>query len=63
MTSYLNTYKAPESTVDPDVHKDTPVEQYDLNYAFEVKPLKSDRVELRPYVVCQTKAREGPSAN
>lgn len=50
MTTYLNTYKAPESTVSPDVHKDTPVEQYDFNYAFEVTPLKSNRVELRPYV-------------
>ncbi|WVN85148.1 uncharacterized protein L203_100291 [Cryptococcus depauperatus CBS 7841] len=47
---YLNTYTQPEAIVlSNDIHLNTPPEQYDLNYTFEVVQLKSDRVELRPF--------------
>lgn len=49
---FLNTFKAtPQQPVPPGCHKDTPVEEYDFNYVFDIKVLRSDRVELRPFVV------------
>ncbi|WWC99613.1 hypothetical protein V866_006517 [Kwoniella sp. B9012] len=50
MPTYLNTYKAHKVDVPRDVHLRTPPEEYDFNYCFEVKELRSDRVELRPFV-------------
>ncbi|WWD17961.1 hypothetical protein CI109_102406 [Kwoniella shandongensis] len=51
MTVYKNTYKAPSvPSVPRDVHLHTPPEEYDFNFCFEVKELRSDRLELRPFV-------------
>lgn len=52
MTTYKNSYKLPSTSNPKNVHLDTAPEDYDFNYMFEVKPLRSDRVELRPFVVC-----------
>lgn len=49
--TYLNFYQHPTSNLPKDIHLNTPPDQYDFNYVFEVKKLKSDRVELRPLVV------------
>ena len=50
--TYKNTYKPAEPPSYPaNVHLDTPAEEYDFNFCDEVKVLRSDRVELRPYVV------------
>lgn len=52
MDTFLNTYKPPSvQPLEKDLHLKTPPEEYDFNYVFEVKTLRSDRVELRPYVV------------
>jgi len=51
MSAFLNTYKAPSTSLPRDLHLHTPLEEYDFNYVFEVKTLRSDRVEMRPYVV------------
>lgn len=51
MTSYVNNYKAPSADIPRDCHLHTPPEEYDHNYIFEVKPLQSDRVEMRPFIV------------
>lgn len=48
---YLNSYQHPTRTLPKDIHLSTPPDEYDFNYVFEVKELKSDRVELRPLVV------------
>ncbi|OCF73740.1 hypothetical protein I204_05584 [Kwoniella mangroviensis CBS 8886] len=50
MPTYRNTYKPPKVDVPRDVHIQTAPEEYDFNYCFEVKDLRSDRVELRPFV-------------
>jgi len=50
MSAFLNTYKAPSTSLPRDLHLHTPLEEYDFNYVFEVKTLRSDRVEMRPYV-------------
>lgn len=34
-----------------DLHAATAEDEYDHNYVFEVKRLRSDRVELRPFTV------------
>ncbi|OCF37015.1 hypothetical protein I317_02662 [Kwoniella heveanensis CBS 569] len=47
--TYLNKHER-AGPIPRDVHQHTPVEEYDFNYAFEVKDLRSDRVELRPVV-------------
>ena len=49
--TYLNLYKAPSGEVPPDCHATTPPDKYDQNFVFPPKVLKSDRVELRPFVV------------
>ncbi|WVR06447.1 hypothetical protein IAU60_003478 [Kwoniella sp. DSM 27419] len=46
---YLNNYQQP-GDIPRDIHQNTPAEEYDLNYVFEVTDLRSDRVELRPIV-------------
>lgn len=52
MTStFLNSYRRPSPDLPRDLHLHIPAEEYDHNYVFEVKTLRSDRVELRPYVV------------
>ena len=48
---YLNKYKPPPSIPPRELHKHTPVESYDLNFVFDVRILRSDRVELRPFIV------------
>lgn len=48
--SFVNNYKPPTAP-SPDANRNTPAEAYDFNYFFEPKLLKSDRVELRPFVV------------
>lgn len=48
---YLNSYQHPTPNLPKDIHLNTPPDEYDVNYVFEVKELKSDRVELRPLVV------------
>ncbi|CAD6563945.1 MAG: hypothetical protein TREMPRED_002388 [Tremellales sp. Tagirdzhanova-0007] len=51
MTAFLNTYKPTDAErPQEDLRLETPPEEYDFNYVFEVKTLRSDRVELRPYV-------------
>ncbi|WWD18583.1 hypothetical protein CI109_103036 [Kwoniella shandongensis] len=50
MTTYLNKYTLPSPEIPRDIHRNTPVEEYDFNYVFDVVPLKSDKVELRPLV-------------
>ncbi|WVQ65663.1 uncharacterized protein L199_003841 [Kwoniella botswanensis] len=49
MTTYINNYAQPSPTP-RDIHLTTPPEEYDLNYVFDVKELKSDKVELRPII-------------
>jgi len=48
---FVNRYKAPESSIPKGIHGATPIEEYDLNYCFDIKTLRSDRVELRPFLV------------
>jgi serine/threonine protein kinase len=48
---YTNSYKAPSAEVETNCHLETRPEDYDFNFMFDVKPLRSDRVELRPFVV------------
>ena len=47
---YKNSYTLPKVVID-DYHETTPEEEYDHNFVFEVKALRSDRVELRPFIV------------
>jgi hypothetical protein len=47
---YKNTYTPPKVVIN-DYHPDTPEDEYDHNFVFEVKGLQSDRVELRPFIV------------
>lgn len=47
---YKNTYTPPKVVID-DLHAETPEDEYDQNFVFEVKALQSDRVELRPFIV------------
>lgn len=49
--AFTNTYKAPSTEVEHNCHLDTKPEDYDFNFMFDVKTLRSDRVELRPFVV------------
>ncbi|KAK4687051.1 hypothetical protein P7C73_g3067, partial [Tremellales sp. Uapishka_1] len=49
MTTYVNNYK-PSDPLPRDLHLHTPPEEYDFNSCFPVVLLRSDRVELRPYV-------------
>ena len=59
MTAFLNTYKPTDAErPQEDLRLETPPEEYDFNYVFEVKTLRSDRVELRPYVVCPLRKTE-----
>ncbi|WWC62707.1 uncharacterized protein I303_105304 [Kwoniella dejecticola CBS 10117] len=48
-SKYLNNYAAPPPPP-RDIHFHTPPEGYDLNYVFEAKVLKSNKVELRPII-------------
>jgi hypothetical protein len=48
---FVNKYKAPETSILKGIHGDTPIEKYDFNYCFDIKTLRSDRVELRPFLV------------
>lgn len=47
---YKNSYSPPTVKID-NFHENTPEDEYDHNYVFEVKALKSERVELRPFIV------------
>ena len=47
---YKNTYSPTKVEIN-DYHPDTPEDEYDHNFVFEVKALKSERVELRPFIV------------
>jgi hypothetical protein len=47
---YKNTYTPPKVVIN-DYHPDTPEDEYDHDFVFEVKGLESDRVELRPFIV------------
>jgi hypothetical protein len=48
---FVNKYRATETSIPKGIHSSTPLEEYDFNYCFEVKTLRSDRVELRPFLV------------
>ncbi|KAK8858691.1 hypothetical protein IAR55_002920 [Kwoniella newhampshirensis] len=50
MIAYVNKYTPPSRDIPRNIHLSTPVEEYDFNYVFDVVPLKSDKVELRPLV-------------
>jgi hypothetical protein len=49
--TYKNTYIPTRPSIPRDIHQHTPPDEYDFNYVGEVRALRSDRVELRPYVV------------
>ena len=49
--TFLNTYQAPKVQIPRGVHASTSLSEYDFNYCFEIKTLRSDRVELRPFLV------------
>jgi len=51
---YKNTYTPPKVEIN-DYHPETPEDEYDHNFVFEVKALKSERVELRPFIVSSSK--------
>lgn len=51
MVSYRNDYVPPSSDIPRDIHLNTPLEEYDINYLLDVKELSSDRVQLRPFIV------------
>jgi hypothetical protein len=53
---YKNTYTPPKLEIN-DYHPDTPEDEYDHNFVFEVKALKSERVELRPFIVGYPRAQ------
>lgn len=57
--AYTNSYKAPAADVPNNCHLDTKPEEYDFNFMFDVKSLRSDRVELRPFVVSCVRLRRG----
>lgn len=48
---FKNTYEPPKPEEVGEVHGDTPEDEYDHNFMFDVVTLKSDRVELRPFIV------------
>lgn len=53
MTStFVNKYDPTTAPIGGDIHRYTPQDGYDFNFVFPVKTLRSDRVELRPFVVC-----------
>ncbi|ORX37319.1 acyl-CoA N-acyltransferase [Kockovaella imperatae] len=60
---YLNQYTPPQAP--REVYGDTPLEDYDQNFVFPPKVLRSDRVELRPFVpsLHAQALAEGVSAN
>ncbi|KAK1925785.1 acyl-CoA N-acyltransferase [Papiliotrema laurentii] len=47
--THVNSY-TPPNPVSPEDNRNTPAEQYDHHFVFPVKTLRSDRVELRPFV-------------
>lgn len=51
-TLFLNSYRRPLPKAASELHAHTPPDEYDFNFVFDVKTLSSDRVELRPFVVC-----------
>lgn len=57
MPAYKNNYKSEPLPPPPfECHLHTPVEDYDLNFVLPVTELRSDRVELRPLIVCTVMA-------
>jgi len=48
---FVNKYKATENSIPKGIHGDTPIEEYNFNYCFDIKTLRSDRVELRAFLV------------
>lgn len=48
---FTNTYSPIVPSIAPDVHLHTPPSEYDFNFVFPVQLLRSDRIELRPFVV------------
>ena len=52
MSSYTNTYKQSVPAIDGAAVLRVPEDKYDFNFVFPVTKLSSDRVELRPFVVC-----------
>lgn len=55
--SFVNNYQAPEVKIPGGIHATTGLADYDFNYCFDIKTLRSDRVELRPFLVSRTQAR------
>jgi len=55
--SFVNRYKAADTSIPKGIHADTPLEEYDFNYCFDIKTLRSDRVELRPFLVSSSHRR------
>ena len=53
MATYKNTYKPPIPAIDGAAALKVPAEDYDFNFCFPVTKLRSDRIELRPFVVCR----------
>jgi hypothetical protein len=51
-TLFLNSYRPPLPKAASELHAHTPPDEYDFNFVFDVKTLSSDRVELRPFVLC-----------
>lgn len=48
---FANSYQRPKVEYPHNVHLDTPEDEYDYNFMYEVKTLSSDRVEVRPFLV------------
>jgi hypothetical protein len=54
---YKNSYTPPKVEINK-YHPETPEDEYDHNFVFEVKALKSERVELRPFIVSELLVRK-----
>jgi len=50
-SKFVNTYSPSIPDIPSDIHLHTPPEQYDFNFVFPVQNIRSNRVELRPFVV------------
>jgi len=59
---YKNSYIPPKVVIS-DFHPDTPEDEYDHNFVFDVKALRSDRVELRPFVVSQLQVKNSQTTS
>jgi hypothetical protein len=50
MPTFRNDFNSATPDIPFEAHLKTPAEAYDLNYNYPVMTLRSDRVELRPFI-------------